>query len=124
MERREFFGLAAITILPGCMTNYRGESTMSDAYGIIGQMKCAPENRQDVLAAMIAGTRDMPGNIAYLIAEDLDDSDSLWITEVWESREAHCASLQLPSVQQAIDKARPYITGFGTRVETKPVIAS
>ncbi len=122
MERRGFFGLAAITLLPGCMTNYGEERTMSELYGIVGQMKCAPGKRDEVLAAMLAGTRDMPGNIAYIIAEDLGDVDSLWITEVWESREAHGASLQLPSVQEAIGKARPHIAGFGTRVETKPVL--
>ena len=63
----------------------------------------------------------MPGNLAYLIAEDAEDPASIWITEVWESKDAHAASLQLPQVQEAIGSARPLITGFGTRVETRPV---
>lgn len=95
---------------------------MADAYGLIGQMKCAPGKRAEVLAALAQGTKAMPGNLAYLIAEDLGDPDSIWITEVWESRAAHAASLQLPAVQAAIAIARPHIAGFGTRVETRPVI--
>lgn len=95
---------------------------MTEAYGIIGEMKCAPGKRAEVLEAMTKGTLDMPGNLAYLIAEDLNDPDSLWITEVWEDRDAHAASLQLPSVQEAIGTAREHIVGFGTRVETKPVV--
>ena len=94
---------------------------MPETYGIIGQMKCAPGKRSEVVAALVEGTKDMPGNIAYLIAEDLGEEESIWITEVWESKEAHAASLQLPQVQAAIGKAREFITGFGTRVETRPV---
>lgn len=94
---------------------------MAERYGIIGQMKTAPGKRSAVVQALVEGTKDMPGNIAYMIAEDLSDEESIWITEVWESKEAHANSLQLPQVQGAIGKAREHIAGFGTRVETKPV---
>jgi quinol monooxygenase YgiN len=45
----------------------------------------------------------------------------LWITEVWDSRDSHAASLQLPAVQAAIAKGRPMIAGFGQRFETVPL---
>jgi quinol monooxygenase YgiN len=44
--------------------------------------------------------------------------DALWVTEVWVSRDAHRASLQLPEVQAAIAKGRPLIAGFDSRAET------
>lgn len=94
---------------------------MSEMYGIVGQMKTVEGKRGEVIETLLEGTQDMPGNIAYLIAEDLGDPDSIWITEVWESKDAHAASLQLPAVQQAIGKAREHIAGFGTRAETRPV---
>ncbi len=94
---------------------------MEEAYGIIGQMKTAPGKRDEVIAALLEGTRDMPGNLAYLIAEDLEDETSIWITEVWQTKTDHANSLQLPQVQAAIGKARAHITGFGTRIETRPV---
>ncbi len=90
-------------------------------YGLIGQMKVAPDKRRDIIALLAGATRDMAGNIAYLIAEDLEDDSSIWITEVWQTKTDHANSLKLPSVQDAIAKARPHITGFGTRVETKPI---
>ncbi len=43
------------------------------------------------------------------------------MTEVWDSRDNHMASLKLPAVQAAIAKARPIIAGFGQRFETVPV---
>ena len=90
-------------------------------YGLIGQMKVAPDKREDIIALLAGATRDMAGNIAYLIAEDLEDDSSIWITEVWQTKTDHANSLKLPSVQDAIAKARPHITGFGTRVETTPI---
>ena len=97
---------------------------MEEAYGIIGQMMVAPGTRDIVIAAMIEGTREMPGNLAYIIAEDAEDESALWITEVWQTKTDHANSLKLPQVQEAIAKARPHITGMGTRVETKPVVRS
>jgi len=95
---------------------------MDEVYGLVAQMNTAPGKRDLVAAAMMAGTRDMPGNIAYLIAEDMSDPDALWITEVWESKDAHANSLQLAAVQEAIGKAREHIAGMGTRVETRPLL--
>ena len=53
------------------------------------------------------------------MAEDPDDADALWVTEVWVDEAAHRASLQLPQVQAAIGKGRPLIAGFDSRVVTK-----
>ena len=85
-------------------------------------MNVALGKREEVIAALLEGTNDMPGNIAYLIAEDLEDPTSIWITEIWNTKTDHANSLQLPQVQAAIGKAREHITGFGTRVETRPVL--
>ena len=94
---------------------------MEETYGIIGQMKAVPGKRAELIAHLLRGTRDMPGNIAYLIAEDLGDPDAIWITEIWRTKTDHANSLQLPAVQEAIANGRPLIAGFGTRVETRPI---
>ncbi|MDE1468312.1 putative quinol monooxygenase [Aurantiacibacter sp. D1-12] len=94
---------------------------MEETYGLIGQIRANPGKRAELIGHLLAGTRNMPGNIAYLIAEDLSDPDSLWITEVWQTKTDHENSLSLPSVQDAIANGRPLIAGFGTRVETRPV---
>jgi len=63
----------------------------------------------------------MPGNFAYIVGEDAENPDALWIVELWADKAAHAASLQLPAVQAAIAKGRPLIAGFGSRAEFKPV---
>ena len=76
-------------------------------YGIIGKMIAREGARDELIAILLDGTRDMPGCLSYVIARDQDDGNALWITEAWDSRESHQASLSLESVQQAIQKGRP-----------------
>lgn len=92
-----------------------------ELYGMIGKIKAQPGKRAELVALLSGGTADMPGCIAYLIAEDLKDADGIWITEVWKSKQFHADSLKLPAVQAAIAKGRPLIAGFETHVETRPV---
>jgi quinol monooxygenase YgiN len=90
-------------------------------FGIIGKMVANENMRDELIAILLEGTKDMPGCLSYVIAKDLSDENALWITEVWESHESHEASLSLDSVQQAISRGRPLIAGFGERYETSPV---
>ena len=90
-------------------------------YGLIGKMRCVPEKREAVSGILLEDTAGMPGCLSYVIAKDPLDPDAIWITEAWDSQASHKASLSLPSVQQAIAKARPMIAGFGERFETEPV---
>lgn len=90
-------------------------------YGLIGKMLAAPGRRDDLIAILLEGVAGMPGCLSYVVARDMTDPDALWISEVWQSRQAHEASLALPSVREAIARGRPLIAGFGERFETEPV---
>ena len=90
-------------------------------YGIIGQLKATEGNRDPLINILLNGTKEMPGCKLYAISADASDDVSIWITEVWESEEAHQASLALPSVQAAIAEGRPIIAGFGDRHIVTPV---
>ena len=52
---------------------------------------------------------EMPGCRLYLIAGRKEQPDAVLITEVWDSAEAHAASLNIPDVIATIAKARPLI---------------
>jgi quinol monooxygenase YgiN len=99
------------------------ESKMEEAdpqYGLLGQMMAQPGQRAALIAILSEGIGEMPGNISYLIGEDSANPDAIWIVELWDSKEAHAASLKLPVVQEAIKKGRPLIAGFGMQAEFKP----
>lgn len=90
-------------------------------YGLIGKIEALPGQRETLIAVLLEGTADMPGCKSYVVAKDRTAPDSIWVTEVWESRASHEASLSLPSVQAAIAKGRPMIAGFAERFETEPI---
>lgn len=90
-------------------------------FGLIAKMSAVPGQRDALAAILLDGTDAMPGCLSYVIATDPGDDDALWITEVWDTRESHGASLSLPGVQAAIAKGRPLIAGFSNRVETVPL---
>lgn len=90
-------------------------------YGLVGEIVAVDGRRDDLLAVLLEAAGDaMPGNMHYVVHTSDAHPDSVWVTEIWESREAHAASLELASVQALIGKARPLIAGFGTRIELTP----
>jgi quinol monooxygenase YgiN len=118
--RRSFvLGVVAGTVA-SCLpaSSFAQESSM---FGLIGKIKVASGQRDTVVTALLDGVRSMPGCLSYVVAQDPSDPDAIWVTEAWQSKEHHQASLSLPSVQHAIAQAKPYITGFGERFETVPV---
>ena len=90
-------------------------------YGLIGKITALAGRRDALANILIEGTNAMPGCLSYVVAADATEPDALWVTEVWDSRASHQASLQLPAVQAAIAKGRPLIAGFSNRVETVPI---
>ncbi|WP_430868103.1 putative quinol monooxygenase [Demequina aurantiaca] len=89
-------------------------------YGLIGSILVLPENRDTLLSALERGSVDLPGCVSYVVAADAEDPSLVWVTEVWDSAQAHAASLELDHVRAAIADAKPVVLGFGTRVETEP----
>ena len=87
-------------------------------FGLIGRIKAHPGQRGELARVLVQEDGSMPGCLSYVVAEDPNDADALWVTEVWTDQAAWRASLQLPAVQAAITKGRPLIAGFDSRVTT------
>jgi quinol monooxygenase YgiN len=90
-------------------------------YGLIGKMTAAPSKRDELVSILLEGATGMPGCLSYIVAKDTSDANAIWITEAWESKASHEASLSLQSVKEAIAKGRPLIAGFSDRVVTTPI---
>jgi quinol monooxygenase YgiN len=90
-------------------------------YGLIGKVIAVPGKREELIEILLAGSAEVPGCQSYIVAKVAEDPNAVWVSEVWDSRESHQASLGLPQVFQAIEKGRPLISGFGERFETEPV---
>jgi len=118
--RREFVSATSAAIAYAFFPTQAviGESKM---YGLIGKMIVAEGKRDDLIRILLEGVSGMPGCLSYVVAKDPADKNAVWITEVWDSKKSHAASLKLPSVQAAIAKGKPMIVGFGENFVTEPV---
>ena len=89
-------------------------------YGLIGKIKAAAGQCEGLITIIVQASAELPGCLSDIVAQNAADPDALWVTEVWESAESHCASLALPAVQQALAQGRPLIASLGERFETVP----
>ena len=93
-----------------------------EMFGLLGKIIALHGKREALARVLIDGVGGMSGCLSYIVAYDLQDEDALWVTEVWENKESHEASLSVPSVQDAVSKGRSLIWTFGERFETTPVV--
>lgn len=119
MQRRTALaGLAALAAAPAGSATARETTAM---FGLIGEMKAKPGQREALISILLEGINDMPGCLSYVVARDPASETSIWITEVWDSKASHEGSLKLPAVRDAISRAMPLIEGFGQSITTEPV---
>ncbi|MFJ6196888.1 putative quinol monooxygenase [Micromonospora sp. NPDC092111] len=83
------------------------------SYGYIGSMKTRPGHRDDVVAILLGGVDGLreAGCQLYVVGVSDTDDVTIWVSEVWQSREHHDASLRLPETRAAIGRAMPLLTG-------------
>jgi quinol monooxygenase YgiN len=90
-------------------------------YGSISRMVAAENQRDALIDTILGGVDSMPGCLSYIVSKDAENPDAIWITEVWDSKASHEASLSLPVVRAAIERAMPLIAGFEEIIVTEPV---
>lgn len=90
-------------------------------YGLIVKLTVVPEKREEMLAILKESAAGMPGCFSYVAAKDSTEENAIWVTEVWDSVSSHEASLSLPSVGNAIPRAKEIVISFNKIATTSPV---
>ncbi len=76
----------------------------------------AIEGKGSLLADLIVEAskkvNQMKGCKLYLVQQSLEDPDTIFVNEVWTSRDQHQASLNDDGVGEIISKARPLIANM------------
>jgi quinol monooxygenase YgiN len=95
-----------------------------ELFGLHGTIRAKPGQREALLAVLLQaakGAPRMPGCRLYIVSLVPEDADAIAVTEVWDDKASHDASLKLESVRETIGRARPLIDGSGTSTEFRPV---
>jgi quinol monooxygenase YgiN len=92
-------------------------------YGLIIKLRTHPGKRDEYIRSMSDGFKDMEECHSYIFAEDPEDPDIIWVTEIWESHEAHDRAINRTDVRAAINdvKARQLTIEREMRVVVTPV---
>ncbi|MDB5241684.1 MAG: antibiotic biosynthesis monooxygenase [Spirosoma sp.] len=83
-------------------------------YGLFGKLKATSGKGNELASILLEASRlmaDAQGCHIYIVSQDTQDDTLIWITEVWDTREDHDNSLNMPGVKELISRAIPLIEG-------------
>ena len=83
-------------------------------YGLHGSLRAKQGNGESLANILIQAAEIMKSNATchlYMVSRDPKDSDCIYVTEVWDSKEDHGASLAMEGVPQLISQAMPMLEG-------------
>lgn len=96
---------------------------MTTPYGMHGHFRAQP-GQGEALAAVLLQAAELLADVdecrLYMVSRSIDDDDKVWVTEAWESREAHDASLEDERIRALITRALPLIAGPPVSTELRP----
>lgn len=83
-------------------------------YGLHGCLRAKEGNGESLTNILLQAAEIMNGIPAcqlYLVSRDPDAYENIYVTEVWDSKEAHDESLAMEGVPQLISQAMPMLDG-------------
>jgi quinol monooxygenase YgiN len=81
-------------------------------YGLYGKLQAMKGKGEELAAVMLEAAALMEtakGCILYMVGKEIDYPDIIRVMEVWDSKEDHEASLNIPGVRTLIMKAMPLL---------------
>lgn len=81
-------------------------------FGMIGTFTAHEGRGGELLEVLREAQVEMDGCELYVVGVAADDTDTVCVTELWRDADAHAASLQVPEVRAAIERAMPLIAGM------------
>ncbi len=91
-------------------------------YALINKMTTMPGKRQEVIDILTESGKafdDVPSCLLYLVSEDVDDPNVIWIQDVWTNKADHEAIMKSEKMMSYIKKAMPLLEGMPEQHEVK-----
>jgi len=94
---------------------YNNQSGKNMRFGMQAVITAAQGKGNELANIMLHASKavaKMDGCILYLVQQSLTDDSKVLITEVWDNKESHAASLTNENIRVLINKAKPIIIGM------------
>lgn len=92
-------------------------------YGLLNKLTAKPGERGTVVEILLeSGTRftDNPACLMYMVSEAAGDPDTIWVTDLWTSKQEHVEALKDPELKPYIQQAMPLLEGMPEQIEINP----
>ena len=97
------------------------------AWTIHSECRCASPRcpaRVDEFVALLRDAaldlEDFEACLLYLVSQEAENPDVVWVSEVWVDNESHAASLENPHVRSVIERALPLLAGPPEALHLRP----
>ena len=83
-------------------------------YGLYGKFKTQKGKRDELVSILLQAAKlvsTAKGCHHYIIYKDINDEDSVFVSEIWDTKEDHDNSLKIEGCMELISKAMPLIDG-------------
>lgn len=77
-----------------------------------GKLHAIKGNCHKLLSILLTASKeleDVDNCFCYIVGQDETDLDAVYVYEVWEDKEAHKQSLDLPAIKKLITSAMPIL---------------
>lgn len=91
---------------------------MGNKYLLHGKLTAKSGHRKELADILIQASQlvsTAKGCKVYVIGKDENDANSVYVTEIWDSKEDHDNSLKVEGVRELIMKAMPILEGQPTK---------
>jgi quinol monooxygenase YgiN len=88
--------------------------TMANKYGLYTKLQARAGKGEELGGLLLKAAKLMEkaeGCILYIVNKAADNSDGIYLIEVWDTKEDHDNSLNLPGVRALIAQAMPILGG-------------
>jgi len=102
-----------------------GQTKMMNKYGLYGKLQAQAGKGKELGEILLKAAKLMEnakGCILYIVNKEVGNPDSVYIIEVWESKEDHDKSLGVPGVSELIKQALPILAEKPTGGTTLEVL--
>lgn len=85
-----------------------------EKYFLHGKLRARKGNGEKLASILLEASMLMTnakGCHLYIVSKDRIQSDTIWITEIWESKGDHDNSLKIEGVRELISTAMPILDG-------------
>lgn len=91
---------------------------MKNKYLLHGKLTAKSGHREELADILIQASQLVStanGCKLYVIGKDENDADSVFVTEIWDTKEDHDNALKVEGVRELIMKAMPILEGQPTK---------